>query len=1611
MTNIEKLQQKVETIKTDLDNLKSEVSVEVKKQKEKETFDKIKNAKEEINLKIDELKKLGEEKNSNEIQKLQEMLISLDAQSKLKIEVITEQSKSPKEKWSEVEFGKAWEKTPDEIKKNWFKRQRDGFSDSTEENHVLKNTARIAWGVGIAVLAYKWLKRLFGGEKKKDDAEKKPEDTEKKSRWKKALTRGGIWVGWVLAWKNRDKIKDWFGNLFWSEDKNSPEKQARGDFEYLSEDMKSKYYTISNDIDVSSKSDIPTFDSSPEEDKNKKSEIIFEIDKKTKNLSEFNSAATLDYIQWETTDGFFAKIKNWGKWLLYDTLWWFLSKIESFHPLGTKFLQNPAEAVEEWLKGGTPWERRKQLSLFYREYMNILSYVTNKKEIILAKKAKEKIMWTENISKEPTEDQKDLIHNLIKNDAWRDDQLQQIRISDIPTLMKTYTIEVNDISEDTKIIRKKLQEEKNDILKIDNDGSAIIRAEIKNLDWGFDKETRNELIDVCESLWDDLFGKEWKLWFIGAYTHLLTDIFAWNTELAKGYMKQMQRDGWISDLQVTLESYIAKLKSNTFTKQDLQDLKVQTDVYFERKQKFTEHIAEIEKSNTGAGVDISKILNNIFIEPFLDIGKAFGVGKTNSWRERVGRGLWGAVVGWWTLYIFWSIARGFGSNIWWSLIQYTGKSCVKIGMLPVEMMKKWLKLSLGKSFLTGAWWSEKILSSEFTVAEKERLVKYAFLHWELSEHKALVIYEKMWSKTIKTLDALLAEFGIKDPIYVNIFKKYSDNKNIKQLLFEPKTFEYIGWRDNVKHMMWDRILRKDININLDNFKKLSNIDDHLLKFAPKGSKEGIFRQEFLKNTKTLERVEEFMKNKKMMWSLIEVSSTSKDYIELSKILAKNFSQFKTLDEVEGYLNFLKTQKGSITNTNTFIRNTIGKRNEIKLMSTTAQTKYIETAKFNTSFLERQLNAIKNNFKKSSETLRSLIKNKKTPYPQQVETVANNLEEVAKASNEDVSLLAETERMWSGNWVLSMSKNTGLVKELSPLFKDDIFLKELSNAKTQQAIKELFASKWINGVPEEFATALSKTSNTTKLVDTMKYVERYETLGKLSKILQNPSMKYAGRMLWRALWIGTVLLWWALAYNTYEEWSKLKLTNKERWELMQEESFVDIWLTAAWACAFIPGIWRVAAWVIVLATGIASWVKEALFDTLDKYNKNYKDFINATPLLIKQHILTTQLGSSKEDRNFGDWLVWNISGNAVMKYLAMKTWSEAIKALLYTEEWKKNQLAMMDINDAELMDKLAKENPPTTRVQIAEAKDQVEKNVQTKYGYLEKKCGAYDLNWKHYINVQKFVSVDKIKNGEWMKALDQLLLETEYALANPESFWDPEKIVQHQKEVKEKLDQNKKTFELLEWLFTKDRPSLLYMYRYLPNYKQHLEQFGIDAEGNSLEPQHDTILRNIVYFDAYMQYKTLEQWTDVASNSVGFVEPNFILTRDFFATFNLNKPIAEKEIYNSPSKLQTILYRIATEVIGAKTNNTMEDIKDTFNESNEKTYGLYFNKNKLDVNGNYFTDTEYLWTDVATIKKIRADIQEQIKDGDLIKIWTGTKYLNNEIGNAYLKIIDQELARN
>lgn len=705
------------------------------------------------------------------------------------------------------------------------------------------------------------------------------------------------------------------------------------------------------------------------------------------------------------------------------------------------------------------------------------------------------------------------------------------------------------------------------------------------------------------------------------------------------------------------------------------------------------------------------------------------------------------------------------------------------------------------------------------------------------------------------------------------------------------------------------------------------------------------------------------------------------------------------------------------------------------MNSVDQAKYIETAKLNTSFLDRRINWMKENFKKSAETLKKLIK--RSPYPEQVAETARNLENMANTENEVYRAAQMAEEVGEWTWISNMGKDVTLMNKISPLLKEKSFLESLGKAKTPEAIKELFASKWINTIPEEFAQSLSKTKSTRKIIDTVEYVANYDKLSSLMKILKTPNMKYASRVVWRVFSVGMLAVWAFTAVEKFQEAAEIEKTNKERASIRRTDAWTEVGFAGlgaieftwalAWATAFVPGIGWIVGWVVLW---VAYAGKELIFDTLDKYNKNYKDFLQDSPLLIKQHILTTILWQNKTDAVTWEYLARRFSSKD-FEHLTKKTWSEAMKALLYVEEWKRNPLAMYDIGDTKDMEELAKMNPPISRQDIASAVDEVELRVAKRYEYLKQKLGTIKgkdskVIWipipgtlwvlpskleyeddKEYLDVQKLLTNDLVSKWNWMESIDKLLQESSYSSDNPELFDSAEKIEVQKKQLKDKLDTDSSTFTKLEQLYSTDQKSLLYMYRYANDYKNHMESFWIDDE------KYEQIQTNINYFSDYMNYKTLETWLDVPKGSQWFTEVDFILCREFFISLDSNTQLTSKEIYWETPKLQNILYRIATEVIWARLNsNSMEEIKNVFAETNEKTYWIYFDNwdvNKLIINWDII-DSKFAWSDDLSIQKIKQKIQENINTNDFIDIGTWDKILNKEIWSKYIKIIDEELSR-
>ena len=926
--NIQAPNSELEQIKNNIQSIKTSVE-EVKK--EMDAFDK---EKKDLAKDILEQKQEKIDKRKQEIEKKKKETLELI--TKLKQEVAERQKNSIDQKLADLDKTVSWELDQYEKELNAIDAQSSSFWEKIKEtwSKVLqwaKENPKTAIAVSAWTILLVWgISKLFNKEKK----EKKGKNKEKSGWFGKLLKWWGLALWGALIWKNWDKISDWFKNLFGKE--KPPVDPYSSDFEKLSPEMKAKYYELSWDIDSFPTSTSVTFDEDADKNKNAKAEMIFDLDKNVPNLAEFNTTDTLNYISWETTDGFVDILKNWAKNIAYKALSWFLMRLESFKPFGVTFLSDPVKAFDERLKAGTPEERQKTLSLFYVEYINILYYVTDKKRIILYKKAKEQIMWTTNISKEPTEGQEDKIKDLVENKEWAKKQLESFRLSDIPALMKTYSIEVSHISQETKAINEKLLEEKNEVLSVDGEWvSAITRAEEDFQDWKIEKDTRDELIDVCESLNDDLFGNGTKIWFFWAYTHLLTDVFKGNQELLQNYMKEMKADDLIDDIKAMIALDIDKLKNNTFTKEDLSSLKGKMDEYFVAKEKFTKNIATLEYSNTSR-FEWSKLFNNIFSESFKDVGKAFGVGQTNSWRERIGRGLWGAVVSGGALYLTWTLLKPF-VPIGWTILKIWWKTAIKIWTLPVEVMKRWLTKSLGRSFLTWMWRSEAILNSWFTSQEKQRLIAYAFLHWEISENRALKLFEnKNWvGKTLANVDALLKECWIIDPQQVMLFKKYWNNKNIKKLLLTfDSDFKYHSTWKNIKNNFVDRILKKQVTVNPDAFKQLWEIDSFLWRCTHEGK--AALVNWFLETTKSLkpEMIQELFATQTFDTIAPKASRN------IGRLLGKNISKFTSLEDFKAFQGFFARNFAKYPSEN-FVSNALSKWWTLRSMDELAQAKYID----------------------------------------------------------------------------------------------------------------------------------------------------------------------------------------------------------------------------------------------------------------------------------------------------------------------------------------------------------------------------------------------------------------------------------------------------------------------------------------------------------------------------------------------------------------------------------------------------------------------------------------------------------------------------------------------
>jgi len=223
MISIETLQTKVDQVKIDLTSLKKETNETIKKTKVETLEKEIKTTEESIRKELEALKWFTDTTSIENSAKLEAMLLILETSDTELTTLKTAITNAPI--------------IPPKKDRNWIQGQRDGVTNKEEwKTNTLANVARVAWGIGVAALAWKWIKWLFGigkdknengnknedknddkNEDKEEEKKEKKEKKEEKSRWEKALIWTWIlwWTVWagILWYKYWSEIKWWFLDL------------------------------------------------------------------------------------------------------------------------------------------------------------------------------------------------------------------------------------------------------------------------------------------------------------------------------------------------------------------------------------------------------------------------------------------------------------------------------------------------------------------------------------------------------------------------------------------------------------------------------------------------------------------------------------------------------------------------------------------------------------------------------------------------------------------------------------------------------------------------------------------------------------------------------------------------------------------------------------------------------------------------------------------------------------------------------------------------------------------------------------------------------------------------------------------------------------------------------------------------------------------------------------------------------------------------------------------------------------------------------------------------------------------------------------------------------
>ena len=559
---------------------------------------------------------------------------------------------------------------------------------------------------------------------------------------------------------------------------------------------------------------------------------------------------------------------------------------------------------------------------------------------------------------------------------------------------------------------------------------------------------------------------------------------------------------------------------------------------------------------------------------------------------------------------------------------------------------------------------------------------------------------------------------------------------------------------------------------------------------------------------------------------------------------------------------------------------------------------------------------------------------------------SNTEQLAKgkayaeeiiASNEWSIIEKATTKIWEAwNGAKTMFKEW--IAKIKTLFT--------SNPKVPASMQE--------GMESEMTKMEAETEGVTE--EALANPEKAENLAIFQKIFKNPIFK---RILTMVPLLTSLAFTVRQAVGDFKEAAEIEKTNKERGEVKKDEAYFNValwWVEVTIATLGIANVWNPGGWVILGITAGVEAVKYAgtkYYEVVNSYYRNFEDFKKMYMSAIKQEIISKEAWNSNFEISvqekfqetvatvFGSWCKGDEK-----KVLSLATREDAIRALIWMEECENYPYATLSLDQFKWTD--AESVKMQTEINTESAA--MKADSVTRFNYIKEKYGT------------TFISKDKLITVQGKADLDKALLESRQYLAMTKDTTKAATttdIATYQKERLATLKENT-SFTKLEALYKSNPLQFHKIMKSLP-YFSYLFQ----NQDPTVYANYETIKTNMEYVVKYYTYKTF--WllpSDIPKITIDWDQVDYTMMESFFLNFTMKPtgltkdqlatgfsnnqlemmtPDMVEQVENvSPSLWQNILYRIATEVLWWYTwGNTIDELKKFYSPQNKGSTWIYY----------------------------------------------------------------------